>query len=292
MNLSKILPVITVFCFIAPAYASRVFVEPATGTNVTDGDLGVATQLIRNSVPEVSRNEVVSSPDQADFSLRPNLMRLGAAYELGLAKVDKDGTISFSSQLKAQQMDELDKVATRLTRSVLTGIRATDDQHVGEITHEEAREGTERRPARKEWYLGFGGAEFSNLNASGLGYSLGAAYAWDVNTALIKLMAEFAELDSAFVASVGLGGNYFLTTGDVAPYLAADFGFGGAKAQGGGGFFSGQTLGGFDVGVGGGIQFLRTSSVNLDIGFRAGFLLHSTTAGTPEVYSLRLGVYF
>jgi hypothetical protein len=280
------------FLTICSASASNIFVEPATGSNVTDGELNVATQLVKTAVPDVSSNRVVDSPDQADYYLRPNLLRLGAAFEMGLAKVDRDGTILFSSQLKAERMDELDKVATRLTRSVLLGVRATTDTHVGEITKEEAHEGTERKPARKEWYLGFGGAEFNNLNVNGIGYSFGIAYAWDVNVALIKLMGEFSGLDSAFMGGIGLGGEYFLTTADVAPYISGDFGFGAAKAEGGQGFFSGSTLGGFDGGVGAGVEFLRTSSVNLDLGFRAGFLLHSNSYGTPEVFSLRLGLYF
>jgi hypothetical protein len=37
---------------------------------------------------------------------------------------------------------------------------------------------------------------------------------------------------------------------------------------------------------------LRTSSVSLDIGFRAGFLLHANSLGTPEQYALRLGLIF
>ena len=274
------------------ASASQIFVEPATGSGVSEGDLDTATQLVKNAIPDVSSNQVVDSPDQADYSLRPNLMRLGQAYEMGLQKVNKDGSIGFSSQLKAEKMDELDKVATRLTRSVLAGTRATNDQRVGEITNQEAHDGTQRRPVRSEWYLGIGGSSFNNLNVNGIGYSFGVAHAWDFNSGLFKIMGEFSGLDSAFATSVGLGGEYFILPTDFAPYISGDFGFGAAKAEGGAGFFSGTSYGGFDVGVGAGVEIMRTASTNLDISFRAGFLLKNDGYGTPEVFSLRLGLYF
>lgn len=274
------------------AFASQVFVEPATGSGVSEGDLDTATQLVRNAVADVSSNQLVASPDEADYSLRPNLMRLGQAYELGLQKVNKDGSVAFSGQLKAQKMDELDKVATRLTRSVLAGTRPSNDARVGEITNQESREGTQRKPVRNEWYVGIGGAEFNNLNVNGIGYSFGLAHAWDFNQGLFKILGEFSGLDSAFVGSVGLGGEYFLLNSDLAPYLSGDFGFGGAKAEGGAGFFSGTSYGGFDVGVGTGVEIMRTAATNLDIAFRAGFLLKNNGYGTPEVFSLKLGLYF
>lgn len=273
------------------SFAARVFVEGATGSSVNVDEMMTATELVKTSVPEVSSNTVVEQPEQADFFLRPHLMRLGGAVVLGLSKVEKDGHVDFSSQLKAEQIDELDKVARRLTRSVLRESVAAQDQRVGEITNQESHDGIQRRPARKAWYVGLGGAALHALNVDGIGYSLGVAYAWDLNTALLKLMAEGSGLNNAFMASVGLGGNYFFSRADVAPYAAADFGLGAAKAVGGSGFFSGDTRGGFDLGAGGGVQLLRSASVNLDIGFRAGFLLKQNGFGTPEAFSLRLGIY-
>lgn len=288
----KILLVLSILTFSNAAFASRVFVEDATGPGVSRSDLDTTTELIKTSVPEVSSNQVVDQPERADYYLQPRLLKLGSAYLLGLSKTEKNGTVINSSQLKASSMNELDTVAKRLTKAVMRGFTALENPEVGEITEEETHHGTERRPARKAWYLGIGGATFSNLNVDGIGYSLGVAYNWDLNSALIKIMAEGAGLDSAFVASAGIGGQYFLLKSDIAPYIGGDFGFGAAKAEGGEGFFSGSTIGGFDVGAEAGIQFLRTASVNLDLGFRAGFLLHSNSYGSPAVYSLKLGIYF
>jgi hypothetical protein len=98
-------------------------------------------------------------------------------------------------------------------------------------------------------------------------------------------------LGNAFFTSLGLGANYYFTETDIAPYIGADFGGGVAKSAADG-IFSGQVNGGFVVGVGAGVELLRTASVNLDVGFRAGFLLNPNTYGTPQVFTLRLGLYF
>jgi hypothetical protein len=272
------------------AQAAQVYVEPASGSGVSASDLTTATDLVSSSVSDVSSDTVVNQASQAEYVLKPKLIRLGEAYVLSLSKV-RDGKVVFSSQLKAAHMDELDKVALRLTGSVILGKRASDDAHVGEITDQEAKEGTQRHATRKQTYLGFGGSSFGNLNSSGIGFSLGAAYAWDLNRARVKLLAEGDMNGSAFFASAGLGGSYFLSLADLAPYLAADFGAGAAKVDGGGAF-TGPTTVGFVVGFGAGIELLRTSSVNLDLGFRAAYLLHSNDFGLPQAYSLRLGLYF
>jgi hypothetical protein len=274
------------------AKADNIYVERATGSGVSESDLETATELVKGAVPQVSADQVVEQLDQADFTLRPKLLHLGQAYILSVDRADKQGNVSFSTQLKAERIDELDKVAVRVTRSVLIGKVASQDSHVGEITNQEAHDGAQRRPTRNEWYVGFGGSNFSNMNVNGIGYSLGLAYGWDINTAMVRIMAEGSGLDSAFLLSMGLGADYFITTSDVAPYIGGDFGFGAAKAEGNSGFFSGDTIGGFDIGAEAGVRLLRSSSVNLDLGFRAGFLLHSNTYGNPAVYSLKLGLYF
>jgi hypothetical protein len=270
-------------------WADQIYVAPATGSGVSPDDLSTATELVQSSVPEVSSNEVINQASRADFVLQPRLIRLGQAYLMTLSKV-KNGEVLYSTQLKAERIDELDKVAKRITRSVLEGKSATKTPRVGEITDQEAKEGTQRRPTRKAFYLGFGGASLQNLNTTGLGYSLGAAYTWDVNTIRIKLLGEGDVNGSAFFVNGGLGANYYLSLEDVAPYLSFDFGGGAAKIDRG--MLEGQTVGGFVIGAGAGVEILRTASVNLDLGFRAAFMLNQNEIGRPEAISFRLGIYF
>lgn len=285
-----LLPLLALTSAIPPLHADTIFVEPASGSGASDSDLDTATTLVKSSVGEVSSHTVINDEDKADLSLRPTLVKLGSAYILGLSKV-KDGKIQSSSQLKAERMEELDKVSDRLTRSVLAGEKAKTNPRVGEITDHETREGTQRRPTRSENYVSFGGAALSNLRSPDIGYSIGVGHAWDLNVALIKILAEFDFSGSAWMVSGGIGGAYFFLPTDIAPYVAADFGAGAAKIDGGG-VLSGQTIGGFAAGAGAGVQFFRTASVNLDLGFRAGFLLRENALGVPQAYTLRLGIYF
>lgn len=271
------------------AWADQVYVAPATGTGVSSDDLATATELVQSSVGDVSSDTIVNQASRADFVLQPRLIRLGQAYLMTLSKV-KNGEILSSTQLKAERMDELDKVAGRLTRSVLEGKNAKTNLRVGEITDQEAKDGTQRKPSRKAIYLGFGGASLKALNTTGLGYSVSAAYTWDLNTLRVKILGEGDVNGDAFFASGAIGANYYLGVEDVAPYLSADFGGGAAKIEQS--LLEGQTVGGFVVGVGTGIEFLRTASVNLDLGFRAAFMLHENQIGRPEAFTLRLGIYF
>lgn len=284
----------TIIVILAPlssttSWAEEVFVDRASGSGVSDSDLDTATTLVTGSVGEAGM-DIADHEDKADLTLRPTLMKLGESYILGITKV-RDGKITGSGQLKAARMDELDKVSDRLTRSVLLGESAKGNPRVGEITDHEAREGTQRRPTRSTNFVSFGGSTLGNLNSDGIGYSFGVGHGWDINTVLIKIIATGDFNKDAWMLSSGLGGNYFFMTTDIAPYVTADFGAGLAKIDGGG-LLSGQTIAGFHFGAGGGIQFLRTASVNLDLGFRAGLLLHGNELGIPQSYSLRLGLYF
>src|SRR5206468_2937678 len=148
---------------------------------------------------------------------QPRLVRLGWAYLMTLAKV-KNGEILYSTQLKAQTMDELDKVAKRLARAVLDEKNAQANPRVGEITDQEARDGAQRRPVHKAFYVGLGGASLRNLNTTGLGYSLSTAYTFDLNAVRLKLFGEGDVNGDAFFVNGGIGGNYYFGVEDVAPY--------------------------------------------------------------------------
>ena len=276
--------------FALPSWAAQIYVEQATGSGSSSGDQDTATSLVRTSAGSIGNNHTLDSPDGADFTLRPKLMKLGKAYILNVSKV-QNGQVIYASQLKAANMDELDKVALRVTQAVLSGRQTTDDAQVGEITNQESKDGTQRRPVRHETYVGIGAASLANMNAQHLGYSLGVATAWDTNTFLVRLMGELSGAGSAGMLSGGIGLNYFILNSDAAPYIGADFGYGAAKADGGG-FFSGATRGGFVFGLDAGVVLLRTSTINLDLGFRAGFLANTNDYGRPASYSLRVGLYF
>jgi len=152
-------------------------------------------------------------------------------------------------------------------------------------------DGGNRHEEHKSTYLGFGASNFSNLNNTSVGFSLGVAYSWAIDQFRIKVLGEGDIAGSALFVNAGLGGSYCLTRTDFAPYLSADFGGGIGKADGGS-LTSGSLVGGFILGLGAGVEMLHSAAVSLDLGFRAAFLLNSNTYGMPQALSLRLGIYF
>jgi hypothetical protein len=274
-------------CF--SAFADTYYVEPATGSGVDDSDLTTTTELIRTAVNASTGNQTTDDKTQTKLFLRPRILKLGHSFVLELDKVDS-GKIVYSSQMKAAAIEELDKVATRLTQAVLSGRQASQDTRVGEITEQEAHDGTQRKPSRKFTYLGFGTAFFHNLNVGGAGYSLGAAFGWDVNIAMIKIMGDFSILQGAIFSDIALEGMLFLSERDTAPYVSADFGLGISRQSPSGG--NSDVNAGFAAGVGVGVLFLRTSSISLDLGARLNLIFNSNSEGDPLVGTIRIGVCF
>jgi hypothetical protein len=270
------------------ALADKVFIELASGPGISDDDLSSFYELIRTSVGQLG-HESVGDPKQADVVLRPKLLRLGGAYIATLDRVEH-GKVTRSDQLKAAHIEELDQVASRLTRAVMIGENAKGDVRVGEVTDQEVHEGKNRKEAIKGHYFGFGPASLGNLNATGIAYSFTGAYSWDVNTALVRIGIDSTFGDDAFMGDVHLGVDFPLTDRDVAPYLGVKAGLGLSKANGG--LFDGATAGGFVVGVEGGILLLRTSSINLCLGGDWAILLNSNGIGKPVMAGAHLGLYF
>jgi hypothetical protein len=275
--------------FSTSALASEVYVERATGTGVSDSDLSSIADLVSSSLPAQGAS-ITAEKSKASIVLRPKLLKLGQAYIVTLERVE-DGEITYSAQLKAARAEELDTVCSRLTRAVMLKKPPAGDVRVGEVTEQEAKAGMERKPARRMTLLGFGPAWMNNLGTSGMGYYFEGAYGWDVNKALVKIDAGIALNSSAFFSHAGLSGNLFLTDQDISPYVAADAGFGFSKSAGNG-VLSGETTAGFLVGGGAGVTFLRTSSINLELGFRIDTILNTNSAGNPLMYGAHLGFYF
>ena len=147
-----------------------------------------------------------------------------------------------------------------------------------------------KKRAQRMSYLGFGGVGMSALRAKGIGMSFAGAQAWDAEVATIKLLGEVDVNGESLFTNAGIGGNYYLSKDDFAPYVAGDFGVALSKLANSD--LSSGTQSGFALGLGTGITFMHTFDVQLDLGFRAVFLLKQNSEGAPAAYSLRLGVYF
>ncbi|MGE0615404.1 MAG: hypothetical protein AB7P04_07170 [Bacteriovoracia bacterium] len=264
-----------------PGLADEIFVERATGAGVPSSDLDATTELVRVAVASSGSHRAVSEAGESQYRLRPRLLRLGGAYVMTLEKI-RDGKVAYSAQMKAARIEDLDQVGSRLTRAVINEVAPAADARVGDVTETEVTAGQNRRSARKGYYFGLGPAYLKSSANSGLAYYLSGAYAWDLNDWMISIGLNWASLSRASLVDFGIGGRYFFSDRGTTPYVSADFGMGIAEVS---------TVG-FVLGGGGGLQLLRTTALNIDLGFRAGILFKDLNGVTPYVLGARLGVFF
>ncbi len=162
-------------------------------------------------------------------------------------------------------------------------------------TSDESSEGSDigrprRRASRNVGYVGIGPAFMSNMVADGTGMLAAGTYGWDLNEAIIKLNGELAINGSATWASVGVGVQGFLYSGEHVPYVAADFGLTYARSQSTSPVP--RTATGFSVGAQAGIQLFRTANVQFDAGLRYAVVLKENASGHPSLVTLRVGIWF
>ncbi|MCB0406017.1 MAG: hypothetical protein KDD51_14640 [Bdellovibrionales bacterium] len=272
----------------APAFGATFFVESAGNSHVPDSDAASVTQLVKASVGELG-HDVVLERSAADFVLLPKLIPLGSAYIVNLEKW-KGNKRLYSNKMKSAQLENMDEVVKRLTRAVISEVRTSEDVRVGEVTEQESDEGQRRRPARQVRYFALGPAGFGNLSANSVGVYVAGAYAFDVNQAIIRIRGEGAFGGGALFADFGLGASYFFSLEDTAPFVGLDFGYGVSRVNNGTLF--GDTVTGFVLAPIIGVQFMRTSSVNLEVAGRAAFLLSRNSIGNPMLFVIRVGLYF
>lgn len=280
---------ISLLFFTGLSFGDSYYIEDTTGTGLSSDDAIAVLQFVRSAVAE-SGQTVSLERGKADFQLRPKLMRLGKSYIFNLEK-RTDRALIFSSQMKAAEVEELDEVVARVTRAVLKGVAVRDDARIDDVTRDEETRGTRRKPARRGSFFAFGPAALSNLNATGVGFYLSGAYAWDVNHTMIRLRADVALNGGALFTDFGIGGSYFLSDRSVAPFIGLDVGFGVARIDQGL-FLTNETISGFTVAPVIGIHLLRTSAINLELAGRAAFMLKQGSLGSPVCYSARIGLYF
>ncbi len=273
----------------ALTFADSYYVEDTTGTGLSSEDAIAVQHFVRNAVTEAG-HQAVMEKEKSQFQLRPKLIRLGRSYILTVEKRTSSALV-YSTQMKAAQIEELDDVASRVTRACLKGVPARGDEKVGDVTEDEETRGMRRRPAKRGTFVAFGPAAFSHLNATGLGFYGAGAYAWDVNRMMVRLRVELAVNGGAIFTDFGLGASYFLSDRSFAPFVGLDLGFGFSRIDQGA-FLTNETISGFILGPTAGFHVLRTHAINLEVAAKAAFLLKAGSLGTPVAYILRVGLYF
>lgn len=283
------------------AHADRYFVEGTRGSNVPEGDRETVTELVRLGVSEGGRNSVAKDENDAQWTLSPTLMRLGDAYVLSLQKKNKAGQTVYSEKMKATTMSEMDMVASRLTRAVMSGTSFGETADITNVTKEEETMHTRRVNATRQWAFGLGPGWTSNLRSSGGGFTFLLGFLWgidpDFSINLSWTINSGRKDDDASFSELSLGGEYYFTRSKHAPFVGARLGYGSARVnhdncnilQIG---CTEDRASGWAGTLNAGYKFFRTSTVNAAVIGGYSQIFDRTSLGSPGLTTLQIAVYF
>jgi hypothetical protein len=277
------------FVFSNFAFATSYFVS---NVRISDGDAELAGSVKALLVTAVSNagGSVEEEESHADYTLRTELVKLGPAYVLTVGKY-QHGNLVYSTRQKAFAVQELDETADKAVRAVIVGTPTKKDLRVGEVKEHDRNKMTNRIQSKNSVYLGFGPANFQNMNVSQLSYDFAIGYIWGVAPQWdVKILADTVVSGDwrTSLASGLLGLNYYFTDEDSAPYVTGGLGFGLSATNAS----NATTIGGFAGNIGLGYELFRTSSTQFDIAITYNSIFGNNTIGSPGFTALRIGVLF
>jgi hypothetical protein len=269
----------------APALAAErmpIALLPTTGSNVSDGTLAAAGDVLRAHLESTGRFEIVRTPgtesgveatsadaaaaargQRASLGVTLHVSRLADRAIARLAAYSPDGALVHSDQLPALGADDLDPVLRRLAEGLATGRRGRDLAQIDSVTHAE-----ELPLAKRASYQAFGlrigallpmrrpGAE----RFGGPG-GLGLVWHYDAREFLAEVAFEgyTSNLDAwrpdrDRALTFGVGVFRPLSKGDVAPYVGGGLHYAITR-------FDGETGNGLQPRVAAGLMLGRLSDV-------------------------------
>lgn len=241
--------VLAVLMPLAAVAAEKTAVFPVQGINVSSGEADAIGLLLAQAYGQASGQEVVlpMSAKLADGeSYSSAAVRLGAGEYLetsavGLGSVDGDrkiilqsvrrnsrGETLFSASMNAMSMSDTDKVAERLAQALYRKTAPAQTRNLENITLSEGQT-PNRTSSQKVIGVKFGFAY--PASGSGRGYDGIGSVGFDMRLEFNQWFLEFgagailpATTSQSMRASYGgvfaeIGGNYYLTDGNVSPYL-------------------------------------------------------------------------
>ena len=211
-------------CVTAQASADSFFIANVINAGAEARTSQIISELIKTAVADSGAHRVTENAAKSDFTLQAKIIQLGNAFIISLDK-RKAGEIVFSSQLKAENLDEIDVVLGRLVRAVILEKRVKENAEVGEATSLEEKNQLRSREVQGRWYLAFGpsgGAGTGNKNMFG-NVSMGRF--WDIDDFSIITQFSFTgslKNENATMTELGLGTQYFFSRSHFSPFLGSD----------------------------------------------------------------------
>lgn len=286
--MSKSVIVLSVI-FATTVYGATFNVQKAQMVGIDSEDSQTITELIKSSIKEDGKNEVVASG--GNFTLTTKVMKLGSAYVVTMEKRHGDKAV-FSTQMKAARFEEMDNVVNRLVHAVINEVAVNKDVTVKDVTETESITGVRRKETVNRWYIGLGPAAGMNTDGKGALFNLAFGYFFEIDPSWALKVAYDATGSS--MGYLALGANHYFSNRDRSPMVMAEAGYGVAysQRQPTSSYYITESVSGFVLGFGYGYQFFRTSKVNLEILAHAAFMMNNNDRGVPGKAGLRIGIYW
>jgi hypothetical protein len=218
------------------ANAERLAMLPPSGTNIHEGYLAAAQDLLRGHLLATGRYYVVALPGQAgtvetngmdaaalardngaDLALVLHVTRLGSSAKIRMTVYDSSGRVVHADQLGAANPDDFDPVLKRMAVGLATGRAAKETADIETVTEKEAD------PLRKMEATHVFGIKLGGVTplVEGTNMVPGGAVFW-----LYDMRSFLAEIDIGFHAGngggdfgVGIGAYYPLSRQNTTPFI-------------------------------------------------------------------------
>lgn len=262
------------------SFADKYYLSQVSGSSAED-DLKVSVFELMASGLREQNQEITQDKNQADYVVETQLLKLGSAYLITVQK-SEGGKVILSKKMKAASAEEIDKAASRLSRVLVSQVEPANEAKIGEITQEETTKLTRRTESLDFRTYSLGAASFNNLKSSQKNIPsiyFGTGYQYDVTEqSAIRLNGEIAwRQDPAWASmwGVNIGFGYYFRNAQVAPFMAFDFGYGGAICSGL------SSVVGMTYGAQLGLGMFRTSNKQMNISLRYLHLSKDNGSGSP-----------
>jgi hypothetical protein len=262
----------------AAALAEPVLLLPATGSNLHEGHLAAATDVLRSHLERTGRFTVLRGtllapgrePNAADagasaraagvpLAVTLHLARLGASASVRLAAYGPDGAVRHTDELGAATPEDLEPVLRRLAEGLATGRPARTLAQIDTVTVREA-DPFVKYAATNVFGIRLGGASFFDRGADVTTAQLaggGIFWLYDARSYLAEVAFDVLDGDGDdHLVALTLGMYYPLSKANLSPYVGGALSY--AWASGPGGDEAGLALR-----ATGGLLFGRLSSVQI-----------------------------
>jgi len=273
-------------------WAETYYVAETSGDSVAASVRSSVRELIKSSLQDKGL-ALADSRENASYVIQSQVITIGSSIIVVLRKL-ADGNTLYSDRMKAQSLEEVDVIVSRLVEAAVKNESVENTVQIGAITDKEMTEVERRTKIRHFTVSGIGPFKFVNLKTDLIGYHLALGDIREVTPqAAIRTLFEgsfrthnlgAANSESAYLASFNIGGIYYFEPRRTSPYLAASFGYGGAYST------DTETSWGLTVGAELGIAWFRTASSQLQLGLKYMMLASENQEGNPQALGICLSI--